>query len=713
MAAADARGGLAASAAPDKGTAQGLLALAVMGVLAILILPLPAVILDMLLAVNIGASVLILLVALSLERRLDFSVFPPLLLITTLFRLGLNVATTRLILLHGGEGAGAAGHVIETFGRFAVGGSLIVGAVVFLILLVVNFTVITKGSNRVAEVAARFTLDALPGKQMSIDADLAAGAIDDRGARARRAALEQEVEFFGAMDGSSKFVRGDAVAGLIITAINIVGGLVAGILRDHMSLAQASESFTILTIGDGLVSQMPALLVSTAAGIVVTRGGAGANLGKSMGGQMFGKSRVLGYASAVLGALAILPGMPTIPFAALSLGVLALSRRKSMSPAAIAAAAAAAGNRADDAASNQDKPERIQDLIQVDAIELEVGHGLLRLIDLGKGGELPGRVTNLRKQVAQDLGLVLPPVHLRDNLRLDANEYRVRLRGIEIAKGVAYADRYMVLEPSGGRPVLPGADAIEAKEPAFGLDALWVGPTERARAESMGMTVVDPASVMTTHLSEVIRRNVHELIGRQEVQELLAAVGKEAPKLVEDVVPGTVTLGELVRVVRGLLREGLSIRDMRTILEGVADGAARSKDTAFLVEQVRRRLYRQITAKVADAAGVVKAVTLDRATEEILRRSLGQTDGEATLAPEIDTARRLVSALETRAARFAADGNPTVVIAPPDLRRPLFDFAYRFVPDLWVLTARELVPGTQIEPVATIDLNALPLGRVA
>ena len=708
MAAADARPGAGALAAVDKGMAQGLLALAVVGVLAILVLPLPPLVLDMLLAVNIGASVLILLVALSLELPLDFSVFPPLLLITTLFRLGLNVATTRLILLHGGEGAGAAGHVIETFGRFAVGGSLIVGAVVFLILLVVNFTVITKGSNRVAEVAARFTLDALPGKQMSIDADLAAGAIDDRGARARRAALEQEVEFFGAMDGSSKFVRGDAVAGLIITAINILGGLVAGLVRDHMSLAQASESFTILTIGDGLVSQMPALLVSTAAGIVVTRGGAGSNLGKSMGGQMFGKSRVLGYTSAVLGVLALLPGMPTLPFAALSLGVLALSRRKAAGTPAAGAAA-----RAEDAADAKDKPERIQDLIQVDAIELEVGHGLLRLIDLGKGGELPGRVTNLRKQVAQDLGLVLPPVHLRDNLRLDANEYRVRLRGIEIAKGVAYADRYMVLEPSGGRPVLPGADAIEAKEPAFGLDALWVGPTERARAESMGMTVVDPASVMTTHLSEVIRRNVHELIGRQEVQELLAAVGKEAPKLVEDVVPGTVTLGELVRVVRGLLREGLSIRDMRTILEGVADGAARSKDTAFLVEQVRRRLYRQITAKVADAAGVVKAVTLDRATEEILRRSLGQTDGEATLAPEIDTARRLVSALETRAARFAADGNPTVVIAPPDLRRPLFDFAYRFVPDLWVLTARELVPGTQIEPVATIDLNALPLGRVA
>ena len=631
--------------------------------------------------------------------------FPSLLLITTLFRLGLNVATTRLILLKGGEGTGAAGHVIETFGKFAVGGSLIVGGVVFLILLVVNFTVITKGSNRIAEVAARFTLDALPGKQMAIDADLAAGMIDDRGARARRAALEQEVEFFGAMDGASKFVRGDAVAGLVITAINIVGGLIAGLVRDHMSLSQAAESFSILTIGDGLVSQMPALLISTAAGIVVTRAGAGANLGQSMGRQMFGKLRVLGYAAAVLGALALLPGMPTVPFAVLSLGAFALSRRK---PPAVTAA-----NRADETLEQKDKPETIQDLISVDAIELEVGHGLLRLIDLDKGGELPGRVTNLRKQVATDLGLVLPPVHLRDNLRLDANEYRVRLRGVEIARGTAYADRFMVLDPTGGRPMLPGADAIMAKEPAFGLDALWITAADRARAEAGGMTVVDPASVMTTHLSEVIRRNIHELVGRQEVQELLGALGKEAPKLVEDVVPGTVTLGELVRVVRGVLREGLSIRDLRTILEAIADGAARSKDTAFLVEQVRRRLFRQITAKIVDATGVVKAITLDRQTEELLRRGLGQSDGEATLAPDIDTARRLVAALETRAARFAAEGSPTVIIAPPDLRRPLFDFASRFVPDLWVVTARELVAGTQVDPVATIDLQHAPLGRAA
>jgi flagellar biosynthesis protein FlhA len=495
------------------------------------------------------------------------------------------------------------------------------------------------------------------------------------------------------------------VAGLVITAINIVGGLLAGLVRDHMTLAQAAESFSIMTIGDGLVSQMPALLISTAAGMVVTRAGAGSNLGKSIGGQMFGKSRVMVYAAAVLGVLALLPGMPTLPFAVLSLAAFALSRRKT----SVATPAQATG----DAADAKNKPERIQDLIAVDAIEVEVGHGLLRLIDLEKGGELPGRVTNVRKQVASDLGLVLPPVHLRDNLRLDANEYRIKLRGVEIARGTAHADRFMVLEPSGGRPSLPGADAILAKEPAFGLDALWITGADRARAEAGGMTVVDPASVMTTHLSEVIRRNIHELVGRQEVQELLAALGKEAPKLVEDVVPGTVTLGELVRVVRGILREGLSIRDLRTILEAIADGAARSKDTAFLVEQVRRRLFRQITAKVVDVTGVVKAITLDRATEDVLRRGLGQTDGEATLAPEIDTARRLISALETRAARFAADGNPTVIIAPPDLRRPLFDFASRFVPDLWVVTARELVAGTQVDPIATIDLQSAPFGRAA
>jgi flagellar biosynthesis protein FlhA len=679
------------SAAPDGQTrraSDGVLALAVLGVLAIIILPLPAPALDVLLALSIGIAVLMLLVALGLTRPLDFSVFPALLLITTLFRLGLNVASTRLILLHGGEGAQAAGHVIETFGRFAVGGSLIVGGVIFLILLVVNFAVITKGSGRVSEVAARFTLDALPGKQMSIDADLAAGIIDDRDAKARRSALEQEAEFFGAMDGASKFVRGDAVAGLIITAINIVGGLIAGLARDHLSVQHALENYTVLTVGDGLVSQIPALLVSTAAGIVVTRTGGGVNLDRQMGRQLFGSPVVLTSAAGVLAVLAALPGMPTLAFGALALVALLLSRR---------AKRAAAGPVAP--APKADAPERVHDLLAVDAVELELGYGLLGLIEIEKGGELPGRVTALRRQLATDLGVVLPSVHLRDNLRLDADEYCVKLRGMEVGRGTAHRDRLMALDPTGKHPAV---DGIAAKEPAFGLPAVWILPKDRAAAEAAGLSVVDPASVVTTHLSELLRRNAHELVGRQEVQELLASCGKQAPKLVEDVVPGTVALGDLVRVVRGLLREGISIRDLRIVLEAVADAAPRSKDPVFLTEQVRRRLSRQITSRVADANGVVHAITLDRSTEELVRQGLGQSDGEVVMAPDVDVARRLIHALESRVTALATAGHPAVLLAPPDLRRPLFDFFSRFVTDLWVICARELWPGTQVEPAGTI-----------
>ncbi|HUM13980.1 MAG TPA: flagellar biosynthesis protein FlhA [Myxococcaceae bacterium] len=679
--------------AVKPGTAEALLALAVLGVLAVLIVPLPALMLDVLLAFNIGLSVLMLLVALGLTRPLDFSVFPSLLLITTLFRLALNVATTRLVLLRGGEGPGAAGHVIETFGRFAVGGSLVVGAVIFLILLVVNFAVITKGSGRVSEVAARFTLDALPGKQMSIDADLAAGIIDDREARARRSGLEREAEFFGAMDGASKFVRGDAVAGLFITGINIVGGLLAGLLRDRLSLGAAVETYTLLTVGDGLVSQMPALLVSTAAGIVVTRA-AGADLGSQVGAQVFGRPRVLTGAAAVLGILALIPGMPMVAFGALAAGAMVLARRARRSALATPPAIRA----------EQKAPERIQDLLSMEALELEVGVGLLPLIDVARGGELPGRVTALRRQLATDLGIVIPSVHLRDNLRLDGSTYRILLRGNEVARGTAHVDRLMALEPSGAAPRVEG---ISAREPAFGLPAVWILPPMRDRAESAGLTLVDPASVLTTHLGEVLRRNAHELVGRQETQELLATCAKDAPKLVEDAVPGTVTLGELVRVLRGLLREGLSVRDLRTILEAVADAAPRSKDTAYLVEQARRRLARHITARISASEGVVRALTLDRPTEDLLRQSLASSDGEAALAPDAESARRLIASLEARASSLTAQGQPAVVLAPPDLRRPLFDLLSRFVPDLWVVTARELLPGTTVQPAGALQMTSL------
>jgi flagellar biosynthesis protein FlhA len=693
---------------PSGSRSEIMLAVAVLGVISLLILPLPALALDALLGLSIAISLLVLLVSLGVSKPLDFSVFPTLLLIVTLFRLGLNVATTRLILLEGSSGTASAGHIIQAFGQFTVGGSLIVGAVVFLILLVVNFVVITRGSGRVAEVAARFTLDALPGKQMSIDADLAAGVIDDREARARRSGLEREIEFFGAMDGASKFVRGDAIAGLIVTLINIVGGLIAGLARDHMSLSAAVETYTILTIGDGLVSQMPALLVSTAAGIIVTRAGSASHLGTEMGRQVFGQRRTMGHAAGVLLIVGALPGMPFIVFAILSGLAFYLSRRQPT-----AALAEAQAQQAAAAAAQAGASEKVGDLIGLDTLEMEVGHGLLRLIDLEKGGELPGRVTNLRRQIAGDVGVIIPAVHLRDNLRLDGNEYRIKLRGVDLAQGVAYADRLMVLDQSGRSPEVSGLEGFAAKEPAFGLPALWIVPGDRPRAEAAGLTVVDAASVMTTHLSEVLRHNAHELVGRQEVQELLAHCGKETPKLVEDVVPNTITLGELVRVLRGVLREGLSIRDFRSVLEAVGDAAPRSKDTAFLVEQVRRRFARQITAHLSDGKGTVHALTLDRGAEETLRKSLGQSDGEVTLAMDLATAKRFISTLEAHASNLAASGRPTALIAPPDLRRPIFDFASRFVPDLWVITARELVSGTQVEPVGTLDLSPAPWTKAA
>ncbi|AKU93009.1 flagellar biosynthesis protein FlhA [Vulgatibacter incomptus] len=680
------------SASPRR-AGETLSAIAVIGILAILILPVPAAALDVLLAFNIGVSVLMLLIGLGIKQPLEFSVFPSLLLLTTLFRLGLNVATTRLILLHGGEGPGAAGSVIATFGRFMVGGSLVVGLVIFLILLLVNFIVITKGSGRVSEVAARFTLDAMPGKQMAIDADLAAGIVDDREAKLRRQTLSQEAEFFGAMDGASKFVRGDAIAGLLITAVNLLGGLATGLLRDGLSLRQAVDTYTLLTVGDGLVAQMPALLVSTAAGIVVTRA-QGSDLGSQVGGQIFGNARVLASTAAVLGILALLPGLPFAAFGSLAAGAFLLSRRVDK---------AAKKDKAHPTAEAEPKgPEKIQDLLAVDALELHVGYGLVALIDLARGGELPGRVTALRKKLAEELGIVLPSVHLRDDLGLGASEYRLLLRGHEIARGAAHADRLMALDPTGRAP---SVDGIAGKEPAFGLPAVWIQTRDRPKAEALGLTLVDAASVVATHLSELLRRHAHELVGRQETQELLSVCAREAPKLVEDVVPATITLGELVRVLRGLLREQLSVRDLRTILEAVADAAPRSKDTAFLVEQARRRLSRQITGRVRDGAGPVRAITLDRATEELLRGSLGVSDGEAALAPDLETARQLIAQLETLSAALSAAGNVPVLLAPPDLRRPLFDFASRFVPELQVISARELVPGTSVEPAGLLQVT--------
>lgn len=684
------------SDAPDKNGSRStnVLAIAVVGVMATLVVPLPAPAVDAMLALVLAASVVVLLVALRMRDPLDLSIFPSLLLLITLLRLALNISTTRLILLHGGEGDGAAGHIVEAFGRFAVGGSVIIGAVVFVILLLVNFAVITKGSGRISEVAARFTLDALPGKQMSIDADLAAGIIDDGQARTRRRRLEQETEFFGAMDGASKFVRGDAIAGLAITGINIVGGLVAGVARDGMDIAKAAETYTILTVGDGLVSQLPALLVSTAAGLMVTRAGTSGDLAAAFRGQMIRDPMVLFVTAGVMALLAIVPGMPSLILLSVS-AVLALVGRSVQK--------LGKAPKAPDAEAKKPTEDRPQDLLAVEPLELQLSLDLVGMIDAKGGEDLPKRIVALRKRIATELGFLLPAVHLCDDLGLPPSTYRVLLRGCEIARGVAHHDRLMVLDPRGADP---GIEGIAVREPAFGLPARWIAANRRSAAEMQGLTIVDPPSAITTHVGEVLRRNAHEIIGRQELQEHLAVLAKQFPKLVEDVVPGAVGLGEVLAVVRGLLREGVGIRDLRGVLESIAEAAPRSKDPVFLIEHTRRRLARQISARLADEHGKTRAIVIDRATEATMRSAMAQADGEPVLALDIESARRLIEGIERHAARLLAEGAPVVVLAPPDLRRPLFDLVSRFIPDLWVVSARELVSSVTLDPVGTLQLGA-------
>ena len=577
----------------------------------------------------------------------------------TLFRLGLNVATTRLILLQGSSGTGAAGHIIQAFGQFTVGGSLIVGAVVFLILLVVNFVVITRGSGRVAEVAARFTLDALPGKQMSIDADLAAGIIDDREARARRANLEREIEFFGAMDGASKFVRGDAIAGLIITLINIVGGLVAGVARDHMSLSAAVETYTILTIGDGLVSQMPALLVSTAAGITVTRASSGSHLGTEMGAQIFGHRRTLMHAAGVLLVLGLLPGMPLLAFGALAGAAFLLSRRRVAPPMTAAQAQQAAAQAQSRHGREAGRPHRLRHLGTGSGTRVAAAHRS------GQGWRAAG--SGHQPAPADCRG------HRRDHSRGSlAGQPASRWQRVphQVARRGSGQRGGLPRPTHGSGPVRQDAEVARSRRDTRQGTRLWsaglVGAAWRSRARRGCRPDRGGRGVGHHHpASEVLRHNAHELVGRQEIQELLAHCGKEAPKLVEDVVPNTITLGEVVRVVRGVLREGLSIRDFRSVLEAIGDAAPRSKDTAFLVEQVRRRFARQITSRLSDGKGTVHALTLDRAAEDSLRKALGQTDGEASLALELAVAKRFISTLEAHASGLAAGGHPTVLIARP------------------------------------------------
>ncbi|HBB41800.1 MAG TPA: EscV/YscV/HrcV family type III secretion system export apparatus protein, partial [Proteobacteria bacterium] len=523
------------------------LAAGVVGILMVMTVPLPAPLMDLLLAVSVTSAVLILLVATSTTSPLEFSVFPSLLLITTLLRLSLNVASTRLILSHGNEGPSAAGHVIQAFGQFVVGGNYVIGIIVFLILVLINFIVITKGAGRVAEVSARFTLDAMPGKQMSIDADLNAGLIDEKQARARRQEIEQEADFFGAMDGASKFVRGDAIAGIVITFINIIGGLIIGTLQQGLTLTAAAHNYTILTVGDGLVSQIPALVISTAAGIVVTNSASSENLGTALAKELSAYPRAMYMAAAVLALVGLVPGLPAIPFIAVA-GVVALIARRS---AVAEEPAVAVGVETTETESSPDtSPEAMAELLDLDVLELEVGFGLISLVDAGKSGDLLSRIKAIRRQAATDLGIIVPPIHIRDNLQLKQGAYRIFIRGVAVAEGEVLLHHLLAMDPGTvERPV----EGVATTEPAFGLPALWISDRDREKAQFAGYTVVDLPTVLATHITEVVRSHAHELVGRQEVQELLDHLGKRRPKVVEELVPSLLSLGAVQKVLQNLL----------------------------------------------------------------------------------------------------------------------------------------------------------------
>ncbi len=703
---------MAASAPANPGLMAGmarrdlLMPLILVGILGLMVVPLPTVVLDVLLAVNISVGVVILLTAIQVQRPLDFSVFPSLLLVTTLFRLALNVSTTRLILLDGDKGTEASGQIVETFGLFVVGGSYVVGIVIFLILTLINFIVITRGSGRIAEVSARFTLDALPGKQMSIDSDLAAGLVDQATARRRRDELARETDFYGAMDGASRFVRGDAIAGIVITAINIVGGLVIGTLQMDLTLADAATTYTVLTIGDGLVSQIPAILISTAAGVVVTRAADDSDLGRQVVKQLLRQKKVLMAAALIVAAFALIPGMPTVTVLGIA-GALAWTAQRAFAMPEDEDEGAAPG-ATPGAPGTTPRPGtpggegEIERLLPVETLELEVGYGLVPLVDSREGGEVIRRINRLRQNFARDLGIILPPVHIKDNLELAPGEYRLLVHTVEEARGTVMPDRLLAMDPGDARERLEG---IETTEPAFGLPALWIRARDRARAEIAGYTVVEPAAVIITHLSEVLQREAHKLIGREELQQLLDVVARRRPRVVDELVPAVLTHAEVLAVLRMLLRERVSIRDLGSVLEALSEASRYGKAIPFLTDQVRQRLGPAIVQSLLSPDNKLHVALLAAQTEDLLRGAVVRNEADVNLAPDLGTAQALLAQLQEATARLHDLGYAAVILAPADLRFPLWRFANRFLSQVQVLAQAELPPRIEVATEHTIRVS--------
>jgi flagellar biosynthesis protein FlhA len=662
-------------------------------ILAMMVLPLPPFALDLFFTFNIAISVIVMLVAMSVMKPLDFSVFPTVLLVTTLLRLSLNVASTRVVLLEGHTGPGAAGQVIEAFGHFLVGGNYAVGLVVFTILVIINFVVITKGAGRVAEVAARFTLDAMPGKQMAIDADLNAGLVGEDEARQRRATIAQEADFFGSMDGASKFVRGDAVAGILIMLINVIGGLFVGVLQHNLEIGAAARTYTLLTIGDGLVAQIPALIISIAAGMVVTRVGDDEDVSQQFISQLFNNPKLLYLTAAIIGLLGLIPGMPNFVFLLLASGLATMAwqmdKRQRAATRPVPVAVAPVTTREAQEAS-------WADVTPLDVLGLEVGYRLIPLVDKSQDGELLRRIRGIRKKFAQEVGFLVSPVHIRDNLELKPNAYKILLKGVEIGEGEAFPGNLLAINP--GR-VAGQVAGTATKDPAFGLPAVWIDPALREQAQAYGYTVVDASTVTATHLNHLILAHAAELLGRQETQALLDHLAKDMPKLVEDLVPKALSLGVVQKVLRNLLEEGVHLRDMRTVMETLADGAPRSQDPEVLTAQVRMALGRSILQELYPGGAEMQVMSLDPQLERLLLQAVaGGGDG---MGIEPGLANTLVREAVAAAQRQEAVGLPMVLLVPGNLRTLLSRFLRRSISQLKVLAHAE-VPENRIIKVTSI-----------
>jgi flagellar biosynthesis protein FlhA len=675
-----------------------LMGITVIGIVMLMVIPLSPWALDFLLVASIGVSVGILLLAIYTQKPLDFSIFPTLLLLVTLFRLALNVASTRLILSEGHTGTDSAGALIDAFGNFVVGGNYVVGFIVFVILVIVNFVVITKGSGRVSEVAARFTLDSLPGKQMAIDADLNAGLINQAEARARRSSVEQEADFYGAMDGASKFVRGDAIAGILITIINVIGGLIIGMAQRGLDIGTAAKNYSLLTVGDGLVSQVPALVVSTAAGLVVTRASSGESLHESVPRQLLFNEKVLFILAGALLAMGLLLTGAFLPFAAMAalcaFGGYTVKNMKE-SKARVESAAASAK-----ALESQDKA--VEPATIMEALQLEVGYGLISIVDGQKKGDLLDRIQAVRKQFAQDFGIVVPPMSIRDNLQLKPGEYVVQVRGVEVGRGDLMVDHFLAMDPGG---VSDPVDGIPTKEPVFGLDAVWIHENNKEIAQLAGYTVVDLPTIIATHITEVVRKHAHEMLGRQEVQRLIEHVQKTHPKVVEELIPKELSLGAVVRVLQGLLREQVPIRDLVSILEALGDAAATSKEHDYLIEQVRLSIRRSITNRLLNEQGELPLLTFSKGIEEQLIAAVqpGDRPGLTQFLVEPTLVKQLIPATSRVVDRLSSEGVAPVILVTPMIRHHVKRLLDRFLPQVIVLSHNEISANLRVKSVGSID----------